>query len=81
MKIRNTFTIALETADPTESNFKNAIEILEIATRDTKLISKNGYPIIEYTAPRIELELLLIDFWDMEGAEAEKFVFDHPSNL
>jgi hypothetical protein len=81
MKIRNTFTIALETADPTELNFKTAIEILEIATRTTNRVSKNGYPIIEYTAPKIELELLLIDFWNMEGEEAEDFVFSHPANL
>jgi len=71
MKIRNTFTVALETADPTEENFVNSIGILEIATRDTNRVSKNGYPIIEYTAPKVELELLLIDFWNMEGEEAE----------
>jgi hypothetical protein len=81
MKIRQTFTISLETTNPECPQLKRELNRLEIATRQTPKITRNGYYIYLYTAPVIELAILLELFWDMDEAEAEDFVFSHHPNF
>tara|TARA_R110002051_G_C8538039_1_gene470664 strand:+ start:139 stop:384 length:246 start_codon:yes stop_codon:yes gene_type:complete len=81
MKIRQTFTISLETTNPESPLLKRELNRLEIATRQTPSITRNGYFIYLYTAPVEELVTLLELFWDMDETEAEDFVLSHHPNF